>query len=249
MFCLCQCLLFIPPVIKWILIREPVSWFRPVCICTGCHLNSAQKRSKTEIASCFPCFAQCKMGKVLKNCSLKESKQQGCIMNVRIIMRPRLTGFVPSLLFQTWMEMQTFSRLLRTIAVVQPVLMSPRKAVSDISSGRDTLTAVTVKWNGFPWEAERLFVSQTKQAESKEEINTDISRLLTAPLIYYWCLGPSGLNLGCAKTLDLDQWAQGRWSNGKIKEFQKKCEYELCKTRQTELGFTGAFRVIHDTGS
>lgn len=132
---------------------------------------------------------------------------------------------------------------------IQPVLMSPLKAMSDISSGRDTLTAVTVKWNGFLWEAERLFVSQTKQAESKEEINTGISRLLTAPLIYYWCLGPSGLNLGCAKTLDLDQWAQGRWFNRKIKEFQKKCEYELCKTRQGELGFTGAFRVIHDTGS
>lgn len=132
---------------------------------------------------------------------------------------------------------------------IQPVLMSPSDAVSDIGSGRDALTALTVKWNGFPWEAERLFVSQSKQAESKEEINTDIFRLLTAPLIYYWCLGPTGLNLGCATTLDLDQWTQGRCTDGKIKEFQKKCEYDLYKTRQGELGFTGAFRVINDTGS
>lgn len=112
----------------------------------------------------------------------------------------------------------------------QPVLMSPPDAVSDIRSGRDTLTAVSVKWNGFLREAERLFVSQSKQAESKEEINTDIFRLLTAPLIYYWCLGPTGLNLGCATTLDLDQWTQGRFIDRKKKEFRKKCEYDLYKT-------------------
>lgn len=93
---------------------------------------------------------------------------------------------------------------------IQLVLRSPADAVSDISRGGDTLTAVTVKWNGFLREVERLFVSQSKQAESKREINTDIFRLLTAPLIYYWCLGPTGLHLGCATTLDLDQWTPGR---------------------------------------
>lgn len=132
---------------------------------------------------------------------------------------------------------------------IQPALMSPADAVSDISRGWDTLTAVTGKWNGFLWEAERLFVSQSKQAESQEEIDTDIFRLLTAPLIYYWCLGPTGLNLGCATTLDLDQWTQGRCADRKRKEFQKKCEYQSYKTQKIELGFTGSFRVINDTGS
>lgn len=84
----------------------------------------------------------------------------------------------------------------QSLQQVQPALMSPPVAVSDISSGRDSPPAETVKWNGFLWEAERLFVSQSKQAESKEEINTDIFRLLTAPLIYYWRLGPSWIKFG-----------------------------------------------------
>lgn len=44
---------------------------------------------------------------------------------------------------------------------------------------------------------ERLFVSEFKQAEPEHQINADIFRLLTAPLIYYRCLGLAEFNLGC----------------------------------------------------
>lgn len=60
-----------------------------------------------------------KIGKVCKNCSLKEAEEPGCVVNVRIIMQPWLTGCVPSSVFQTWMEMLTFSCVLRTIAIAK----------------------------------------------------------------------------------------------------------------------------------
>lgn len=60
-----------------------------------------------------------KTSNVCKNCSLKEAEQQGCVVNVRIIMQPWLTGFVPSSVFQTRMEMLTFSCVLWTIAIAK----------------------------------------------------------------------------------------------------------------------------------
>lgn len=50
-------------------------------------------------------------------------------------------------------------------------------------------------------------------------------------------------------TLDLDQWTEGRCTERKIQEFQKKCGYDPYKTRQGVLPLPGAFGLSNDAGS